>query len=573
VADPNKTDAGSCGCGAPETDTDSDGTPDCDDSCDLDPDKTAPGACGCGVSDVDTDGDGDRDCDDEDDDNDTVLDADDADPLDPQVCGDVDADGCDDCDQLLVSDPANDGPDQDQDGICILADNCPIHANSDQTDTDGDGAGDECETPTNVLTVLPAATGNGDGSDWLNAATDLQTALAAARNSGGSITEIWVAQGVHTPGEETDDAFDLIDDVGLYGGFSGIELQRDERDPAGNETILSGDFERNDDTAIEDPKIDNSLHVVNSLNNTATAILDGFTITRGSATGGDAASDRTGGGILITGGAPTINGCVFQDNEAIEAGGAIGIGSTASPTISDCEFEANSAGERGGAIANTESSPTLDRCRFFGNTAPSGGALSNLTQSDPSISNCIFVLNTAELKGGAVHNDDESDPALLNCSFANNQAEDVTGGGLPTGEGGAMWNGGSSSPTSTNCIFWGDIASVATQEEMGTEIFNESPAETPTFTHCDIDGSNGSGADWDDELGVDGGNNIDTDPRFQSSPGPAADDFGDLRLDNISLCIGAGNNAAWNAVVDPIDLAGNPRIVNTVDMGAYEVQP
>ncbi|MCE9653476.1 MAG: DNRLRE domain-containing protein, partial [Nitrosarchaeum sp.] len=40
--------------------------------------------------------------------------------------------------------------DTDGDGIPDLTDNCPITPNSDQLDTDEDGVGDVCETPTNV---------------------------------------------------------------------------------------------------------------------------------------------------------------------------------------------------------------------------------------------------------------------------------------------------------------------------------------------------------------------------------------------------------------------------------------
>ena len=59
--DPDKAEVGECGCGVPETDSDSDGTPDCLDNCPGDPLKTEPGGCGCGV--VDTNVNGDVDCD------------------------------------------------------------------------------------------------------------------------------------------------------------------------------------------------------------------------------------------------------------------------------------------------------------------------------------------------------------------------------------------------------------------------------------------------------------------------------------------------------------------------------
>ncbi len=60
--DPDKTSPGICGCGVPDTDTDNDATPDCNDACPGDPLKTAPGSCGCGLSDADSDGDGIVDC-------------------------------------------------------------------------------------------------------------------------------------------------------------------------------------------------------------------------------------------------------------------------------------------------------------------------------------------------------------------------------------------------------------------------------------------------------------------------------------------------------------------------------
>lgn len=56
----------------------------------------------------------------------------DEDDADPYHCVDSDFDGCDDCFHASI-DPWNDGPDQDEDGLCDTGDTC--------TDLDGDGLG------------------------------------------------------------------------------------------------------------------------------------------------------------------------------------------------------------------------------------------------------------------------------------------------------------------------------------------------------------------------------------------------------------------------------------------------
>ncbi|MFK7999778.1 MAG: MYXO-CTERM sorting domain-containing protein, partial [Polyangiales bacterium] len=92
----------------------------------------------------DTDDDGVADADDEDDDNDGVLDGDDTDHLDPMVCRDTDADTCDDCSTgsdgfgpMSDFDPAMDGPDDDDDGVCDVGDLCT--GDDSLGDPDGDG--------------------------------------------------------------------------------------------------------------------------------------------------------------------------------------------------------------------------------------------------------------------------------------------------------------------------------------------------------------------------------------------------------------------------------------------------
>ena len=98
--DPAKIAAGNCGCGVPETDSDGDNTPDCNDDCPNDPAKIVPGICGCGVADIDDDGDGTMNC----------TDDCPADPnkIAPGQCGcgftdlDSDADGIDDFAEIEV---------------------------------------------------------------------------------------------------------------------------------------------------------------------------------------------------------------------------------------------------------------------------------------------------------------------------------------------------------------------------------------------------------------------------------------------------------------------------------------
>ena len=77
--DPEKLDPGQCGCGVPDTDSDSDGTADCLDDCPDDPTKLDPGQCGCGAVDTDADSDGTADC--------VDLCPNDPQKIDPGACG------------------------------------------------------------------------------------------------------------------------------------------------------------------------------------------------------------------------------------------------------------------------------------------------------------------------------------------------------------------------------------------------------------------------------------------------------------------------------------------------------
>jgi hypothetical protein len=120
----NVTDIDEDGDGVPWWDDLDDGNPqvcrDIDnDTCD---DCSGPGPTADPANDgPDFDGDGLCDAGDPDDDNDTVLDAEDVAPQDPTRCQDLDDDGCDDCTRFTTYNAPNffdDGEDFDRDGAC-----------------------------------------------------------------------------------------------------------------------------------------------------------------------------------------------------------------------------------------------------------------------------------------------------------------------------------------------------------------------------------------------------------------------------------------------------------------------
>lgn len=133
---------------------------------------------------VDSDGDGACNLSDPDDDEDSVPDAMDSDPLSPRVCRDVDGDGCDDCALGLVPQPGNDGIDSDGDGLC----------NTGDPDDDGDSVIDGLDQ--SPLDATRCADVDGDTCD--------DYALGSGPKAGGD--------GVDTDGEGQCNAGDPDDD-------------------------------------------------------------------------------------------------------------------------------------------------------------------------------------------------------------------------------------------------------------------------------------------------------------------------------------------------------------------------
>jgi hypothetical protein len=405
-----------------------------------------------------------------------------------------------------------------------------------------------------VITVDAGAVGNNDGSSWVDAYSQLQSALAAASSG----DEIRVAQGLYKPAEVSGNraaTFQLLNGVTIKGGYAGSGApEPDIRDVDVYETILSGDL-NGDDSPDFANNGENSYHVVTGSSTDETAVLDGLTVTGGNANvldfdargggmhnsfGSPTISDcvfsrnfalTMGGGMFNYESCPTITGCVFIENRSDDDGGGIRNYINSHAIITNCDFSGNSAFEDGGGLNNRKNSNAIvTGCAFIGNTSASGGGMENhvgkaITTGVPIISNCTFIGNTANAGGGMRNNDVSA--IVTNCTFVGN-----IGSGM---------NNRKNNPTITSCIFWANTGG------------SFDGSGSPVVTFSDVEG------------GFSGTENINADPLFTD---PANDNY-HLQLN--SPCINTGD-PNYTPCPQERDIDGQNRVMgNRIDMGADEV--
>ncbi len=301
-----------------------------------------------------------------------------------------------------------------------------------------------------IIYVDQAAVGANNGGSWIDAFTDLQSALDVADAANGAITEIHIAQGTYRPTKRTnaDDprsaAFELVNNVALRGGFAGnTEFDPDERDWQAFPTIFSGDLLENDGPGFARYD-DNAYHVVTAEDVETTTLVEGLTITAGNAN--LSPYDDYGGGMFVRDSGITLRHCTFLQNVAGELPTASvidGDGTTAhAPTggaglaidadfyvlIEECRFIENvTDGNGGGLYANAGDyvSIELSGCQFDRNDG--GGAVLWASSGTASIRNCEFNGNTGSYGGGAAI---AATSTRINDSIFRNNSAAVYGGGL-----------------------------------------------------------------------------------------------------------------------------------------------
>ncbi len=360
-----------------------------------------------------------------------------------------------------------------------------------------------------TIFVDVTATGQNDGTSWVDAFPWLQDAVTAA----GATDEIWVASGTYKPDIVSgaasglrDDNFVLKNNVGIYGGFFGTETLRSQRDPVTNVTILSGDLAGNDLPGFVN-RTDNSYHVAIAPFNTTTAILDGFTIRGGHAD--LPGSQEIGAGLEIQAGAPTIRNIRFEDNFALAGGGGVRCDGTTAQ-LTDCVFDGNSS-DFGAGSSTIGGAPVFTRCVYQNNVATTGGgAADNAGGTSPTYTDCTFRGNSATFSG-ATNFFMINVATLTGCIFENNQsANDNCGGAIGLFDGGTAnvtgctftsntgADGGaicSARTTVFNCtdsVFTGNVATGLNVPVGGAVTLFQAGASV--FDGCTFDGNH---ADWD----------------------------------------------------------------------------
>ena len=347
-----------------------------------------------------------------------------------------------------------------------------------------------------------ATAGSDNGTSWSDAYTQLQSAISAA-NSGD---EIWVAEGTYfptlmNPASSTSSVRDVTfyinkDNVKLYGGFTGTETMRSQRDFGLNLTILNGNI--GNTSTFQD----NAYHVLfidgTSIHGSITqaTTIDGFHIQNGYADG--SGKNEDGGGIYNSGGnlgrecSPTILNCTFENNYAENEGGAmLNDGENegqSNPLIKNCVFDSNYVNDDGGAISNNGeegiSNATIDECTFTNNYASAyGGAINNDGndgQSNLTLQKSTFTCNWGDKEGGAIYNNGylgQANATIKDCTFSKNYSSSFGGAIIGYGE------DGQATLDVTSCTF----SSNTSNEGGAIHFFASDEAAPSTIKSCVFD--------------------------------------------------------------------------------------
>ncbi len=130
---------------------------------------------------------------------------------------------------------------------------------------------------------------------------------------------------------------------------------------------------------------------------------------------------------LLVNANPTFDECLIRDNVGEQGGGIFvnDLGTLgSSPLITNCIFEDNEAMDRGGAVYNSSDpgKTFIINCTFEGNSAVQGGAVVASSMSETDVLGCTFDDNNAVEAGGAIYTYDAAHVAIEDAVFIENES-------------------------------------------------------------------------------------------------------------------------------------------------------
>jgi parallel beta-helix repeat protein len=456
-----------------------------------------------------------------------------------------------------------------------------------------------CVLLSNVATasiwyVRADALAGGDGTTWASAFQTIQPAVDAA--AGDTESEVWVAAGTYFGGSDPlHGALLILEGVALYGGFSGTEVSREERDWEKNATIL-------EPVAVSAEEFGAAAVGIR-----ARVVLDGFSIqhakrygvfsagrcdqavianctvkdngvgpyrfeseglglTLGALVGGSIRnciiSGNSGGGLRIRNSRDSrIEQCSFSDNGILDSTSLPALSAQSSRAeITDCTFTANLSGALGihanDGVHVTRSVFVENRSALgaifvspYGNSKSVKGSLDNFAGYS-QITNCLFLRNEAT-----------ADETLATGAGA---IQIYAGYFIPDEDLAGVYYPFWIPPVISNCTFVDNTFNGAPRAVYSALGILDVPIFNCAFVNNGI-GYNPAGSFIFDEFELVAGNVY---PERASFVDPDMDDY---RLLPDSPCVDAGINTASAAFGNVLtDIRGVAR-TRLHDVGAYEL--
>ena len=398
--------------------------------------------------------------------------------------------------------------------------------------------------PDGKVFVVEGGAGTQDGTSWVNAMSDINDAVMMAASKGG--LDVWVAQGRYYGNTEEDNAFTMIENVNVYGGFEGNESSLAARPTTAAETIIRGNVHQGAVSVLDGL---NSRRVLRQNGDFDTlTIWDGLTLQNGFVTNNKGAAAALKGGSQLRNCVMQYN-IVYSTTNASIYGGAIFVDGPYSSNQQDTSLW-------GCVVRNNYSQHQNEGARAKVNGSAIYAKYTNIV-------NCLIHDNNGY--NGAVYLSYYTN--MYNCVVSNNQAHDVAGVYISSSSsinssviaqnvsqnsiGGV--NSGSNSNSINNSIIWGNK-----RNYVASNISNYI-----TVNNCAIEGGFEGSTNVINLAGTNDGSNGSL--NYVRFIDPTQNNY---RLHPASHCLDQGDTSYGYL---PYDMDGNNRINGlAMDLGAYE---